>query len=120
MEQQLNATYTIENTKITDSKYYYCEITSTVDGKKEIKKSQIVQLTVIIKISNSTIPNDLEVNTGETIQITAETENNAGGDITYQWYKTESDEAKDGTPVDGATSSTLQILNSDADDSGKE
>ena len=113
-------TLTITSASIDDDLYYYCEISSTLNGKTEKIRTVPAHLKVnrFIKIplEISSQPRSTETTVGQSAEVKVEVEGN--GTLSYQWYKNDTNSNEGGTKIDGETESTLKLNDTTIDDDG--
>ena len=108
IKEATGESYKISNASNNDDKYYYCEISASLDGKTTKKKTEAAKLTVVKKITNVTLSeSEFKVDQNSNITISTSTDQ-TGGEISYQWFKNSTDSTSGGQAIDGETQSTLE------------
>ena len=98
-----SSTYAIQQTSLSNRGYYYCEVIANYQGVTTKKTSVKAELTVNEGIKDITItPTELTIAKGKTIQLEAIT--SGVGEITYQWYRNETNSNQGGIQLTEATS----------------
>ncbi len=92
------------------TKKYYVVVTNTKDGKTASVTSAVATVTISEELPVTPVitkqPESVAVNLGEPATLEVEASITDDGEVSYQWYKTATDETA-GTPIDGETSETF-------------
>ena len=112
------STLSIPQTTLANDGYYYCEISTNNNGTNTAKKTKTAKLTVKEAIKKVTIsPAELTISKGKTLKLEAST--SGGGEITYQWFKSETNSNEGGVQqTDATTNTSFEKANAQETDAG--
>lgn len=113
LEGETTNTYTISNIgEREDGKYYYCIVTSTLNGKTATKRTNTAKLTAVKRLTEEdiTIPTKIVIaGNGNKAEIKVIIPEETKGDLSYKWYRNDTDTTTGGIEITNSNNTVLPI-----------